>query len=737
MAYIKNPRLQISIISIIFVLFVLCYHSLIPFFEGPDSGAHFRYIEYLHNTPQRPPLTSESAGISHQLVQQPPLYYALAAILNANRELSEALSQEIANPYYLLNLSRRATVSAPVAPAPAALVPLRIAVLVSMVGGLLTVVGTWLLVREWLPDEPLLAAAAAVVVGWNPQFLFSSATITNDTWASATVVLTLWGAVRAMPRNQAASRWLWVGVSAGLAMLAKYSGLLVLILLALLLVAHVRRVGWASCGRIVFAIAAGVMLIAGFWYGGNLLQWGTPLPMGHIRELLPGLARERVLSLDDLWFQVQTLSLLHSYWGAFGYGVLADPQYYQILYIFTFGGTVGLLLLLPRGYNSNSSPESRTRLLLALFALLWFAAFFVSLLNWMRLMNYSDQGRLLFPAAPAIAILLLLGWQAWLPQRWQAFVPAVIPLFFLGFAISQLSTLANAYRIPPVEKPPLVVNRPMIVDFDGGMTLLGINLPAGAAAVGGGKVPITLYFQARHEIPGFYTLFLHLNDEENHGYASYDGVPAQGRHPTRQWMPNAIFADSYLLDVAEVSEDKLLTLTMGFYDYSTLGRQAVLDENGQPVDNRAVLAQIRLHKAPLEADGATSVPSSEQAPVATWENGMILRSFEVQMEEGAPLAVQVEWETDQIIHTSYTVFVQLLDHEGKLLSQIDQQPQANMFPTDTWRPGDLIEDSYRFDQPSPEWQRLIIGFYDQSGKRLLLQGEKGLDYIELLSKAQN
>ena len=726
MAYVKNPRFQISIISIIFVLLVVCYHTLIPFFEGPDSGAHFRYIAYLHDTPQQPALTAENAGISHQLVQQPPLYYALAAILTANRDISQALSQEIANPYYLRKLSQRASVSAPVAPPRSATIPLTIAVFVSMVGGLLTVVGTWLLVREWLPNEPLLAAAAAVVVGWNPQFLFASATITNDTWATATVVLTLWGAVRAMQRNQGMRSWLWVGVSAGLAMLAKYSGLLVLIPLAALWMGHLRRVGWARGMRLLLAMAAGVILSAGFWYGGNLLQWGTPLPMAHIRELLPALARERPLSLNELWFQVRTLSLVRSYWGAFGYGVLADPLYYKILYFFTFGGAVGMLLFLLRSFHS-----SKRHLLLASFALLWFATLFVSLLNWMRLMNFSDQGRLLFPAAPAIAILLLLGWQGWVRQRWQAFVPGLVPLFFLGLAISQLSTLADAYRIPPLEERPLAIDRPIRVDFDGGMTLLGMRLPAGAAAVGGEKLPITLYFQARHEIPGFYTLFLHLNDEKNHGYASYDGVPAQGRHPTRQWMPDAIFADSYLLDVTEVSEDKLVTLSMGFYDYSTLERQAVLDGNGQPIDNRVVLAKVRIHKS------ATSGPSNKQTPAAIWENGIMLRFFELQMEQDVPHAVHVEWQTERIIHTSYTVFVQLLDREGKLLSQIDQQPQANMFPTDTWRPGDLIKDSYHFESPSAEWQRVIIGFYDQSGTRLLIQGQEGQDYIELGSKVGN
>ena len=103
------------------------------------------------------------------------------------------------------------------------------------------------------------------------------------------------------------------------------------------------------------------------------------------------------------------------------------------------------------------------------------------------------------------------------------------------------------------------------------------------------------------------------------------------------------------------------------------------------------------------------------------------------------MGVQVQWQATQVVQKNYTVFVQLLDPSGKLLAQIDQQPQQGDFPTSTWQPGDGIEDAYRFAQSTPPdapWAQMIIGLYDQEQKRLPLQtdGAQPSDFFVLLQK---
>lgn len=714
-----NRRALIAV-TVVFVLLTTAYSLVVPFYEGPDAGGHFRYISYLREHWRRPPLTRATAAISHELVQQPPLYYALAAAVMPAGLLPQAHALEIENPYYEKGMSKRATIIEPDAPASGA-VPLWIARAVAALGGLVTVVATWVLVRELLPDAPHVALGAAAVVGLNPQFLFSSATITNDTWAAATVTVALWIAVRVIRRSSLPTSWLFIGAASGIAVLAKYNNLLVIILLIPLWALYVKRMG-RRAGVIAGAYASlGFLLTAGLWYVPNVIEWGRPVPLVHIQSLLPGLVRPMPLSAGEVWQEVSWLR--RSYWGVFGYGILADPTYYRLIDLLLGLGVAGLgVFLLRRLYDRD-----RKQIAAAVFALTWFGLVFGSLLNWIRLMNFSNQGRLLFPAAPAIALLLVLGWHALTPARWHEWVSRLVVAGFVGLAVWQIPLLYDAYRIPPPLQPPIEPDRPIVATFEDGMQLIGIDLPQGGGVDSGEELPITLYFQVQHEIQGFYTLFLHLNDENNYGYASFDGVPAGGKHPTRQWVSGAIFADSYRLDVADVDDDKLLTLTMGFYEHETLERQTVTDGAGQPIGTQVTLAEIRVDHEREE------VPLSPN-PIAMWENGIRLRSFEVKRAgDSIPHTVTLEWQPEYVVHTDYTVFVQFLGPGGGIFTQIDRRPQAGAFPTDTWRPGDLIRDTYVFDEVPADWQVLIVGFYDHTGTRLRLRGGQQ-DYVELLRR---
>ncbi|MBW7883345.1 MAG: hypothetical protein H3C34_12040, partial [Caldilineaceae bacterium] len=200
----------------LFLVFVLLYAQVVPPLEGPDAGAHFRYAIYLRDH-GLPPLDAERAEISHQLVQQPPLYYGLVAAASLFSPGDETLGLEELNPYLEKGLSRRATVTPLEPPSLTVAWPLYAAVIIATVGGLLAVAGTWLLVHAMMPHTPLLATAAAVVVGLNPQFLFSAATVTNDTWTAATTVLAMWLAVCALKQPQRPWLWLAAGMVAGLA----------------------------------------------------------------------------------------------------------------------------------------------------------------------------------------------------------------------------------------------------------------------------------------------------------------------------------------------------------------------------------------------------------------------------------------------------------------------------------------------------------------------------------------
>jgi hypothetical protein len=84
--------------------------------------------------------------------------------------------------------------------------------------------------------------------------------------------------------------------------------------------------------------------------------------------------------------------------------------------------------------------------------------------------------------------------------------------------------------------------------------------------------------------------------------------------------------------------------------------------------------------------------------------------------EGKPQALEVTlyWRAEKPVRGDYTVFVQLLDEEGGLVTQHDGQPLYGYLPTDDWSPGDVIPDWHRLVLPSelpPGYYQLIAGMY--------------------------
>ena len=145
-------------------------------------------------------------------------------------------------------------------------------------------------------------------------------------------------------------------------------------------------------------------------------------------------------------------------------GIVAPASYHWVVQNLLLAGFLGLgLFLLRARLQADQPPRNITSAfytwltearqyhwwLTVALATIWFVPLLISLLNWIRIINFGNQGRLLFPGAPALALLLVVGWQAWLPQRWRPWLYRLIPFCFAGLAISQVGTLYENYRLPP------------------------------------------------------------------------------------------------------------------------------------------------------------------------------------------------------------------------------------------------------------------------------------------------
>jgi hypothetical protein len=82
----------------------------------------------------------------------------------------------------------------------------------------------------------------------------------------------------------------------------------------------------------------------------------------------------------------------------------------------------------------------------------------------------------------------------------------------------------------------------------------------------------------------------------------------------------------------------------------------------------------------------------EERERVRFENGMLLKAWELVPEA---LRVDLWWSVDARTDADYTVSAALLDESGRLVAQLDTQPQDNARPTTGIEPGEVVYDPHR------------------------------------------
>jgi len=86
------------------------------------------------------------------------------------------------------------------------------------------------------------------------------------------------------------------------------------------------------------------------------------------------------------------------------------------------------------------------------------------------------------------------------------------------------------------------------------------------------------------------------------------------------------------------------------------------------------------------------------------------------------LHVILYWQTQRELEGVYSSFVHLVDEEGQRMAGSDQQPGGVFYPTDLWRPGEVLRDEHAFTVP-PETPagryRLLVGMYSYPSMEFL------------------
>ena len=87
---------------------------------------------------------------------------------------------------------------------------------------------------------------------------------------------------------------------------------------------------------------------------------------------------------------------------------------------------------------------------------------------------------------------------------------------------------------------------------------------------------------------------------------------------------------------------------------------------------------------------------------------------EVLLRPGDAVQVVITWRVMERLPAAYTVFIHVVDQDGRMLTQRDQPPLGGSRPTDAWQVGERLLDPYNLYIPSharPGSYRVLVGLY--------------------------
>ena len=232
-----------------------------------------------------------------------------------------------------------------------------------------------------------------------------------------------------------------------------------------------------------------------------------------------------------------------------------------------------------------------------------------------------------------------------------------------------------------------------------------------------GNLQVTVYFPPRAAAGRPYTAYLIAL---NRAARSYAIRPTARCRAAASWAAVSTEVEPPLADEETVIADPPLVI-------SPHGGAAVV-----PLD---LSAPVRHGQYTLSLESVGPVSNLPNGPLGAWsaqgavavgEQGddafpvparLEAWDFPATVRPGDPLAVHLTWRALGKIDAYYSVYVKLLDGEGRAVAGWDGQPQAGDAPTLLWVPGETVEDQITLAVPAdapPGAYTLEVGMYRAS-----------------------
>lgn len=731
--YFFGQDRAIYVLVALFVLLGALYSVTTPIFEAGDELWHYPHVQWIatgHGLPVQDPTQKQ---LWEQEGGQPPLFYVTSAVLTFWIDTGDMQARLWRNPYAKIgiplaygNKNLVVHTDAESFPWRGTTLAVHLIRLLSVLFSAGTVFFTYRIAREIFgrpTADPsassgqadgrrseLISLAAAGIVAFNPMFLFISASVNNDALAALTATAALYVTVQLVTRGATKRRVLLLGILVGLAILAKVSNLALGVVVEAVLAYCAwrdKRLSTLILGSVLFLIP--IVVLDAWWFARNYVLYGDPTAFNVWLQIAGGRPPQTLLGLLD---EFQGFRI--SYWGNFGgVNVIAPDWVYTLLDAFTLVAFVGLVV----GVVRRKLPT-----------LLWILTLdvvvvFIALVRW-TLLTYASQGRLIFPAIAAVSVLMTFGLYeiaggvrqiagrlSPLISRFSPLaVPAVFALLLFCFALAApFAIIAPAYAQPARVMEEAQVPNPVHITYDAGNAqpeLVGFETTKFLQP--GQDLPLTLYWRTVSPIDQDLAMYIHVYDVQGHSLGQWDAYPGNGIYPPQLWQPNEIIVDHYHVPV--IPPDVSPPIGRIEVGMARVGSSSVLPaRNPQGETITPSLAQFKIAQT-------SGIPAAPRLTFADEFNllNMNLSATRagqeiaidtdaatiVSVKPGDKLNLRVTLQARQIPDADYTLFAHIVDSDGKIIAQRDEQPLDNTYPTELWDKNEQVTDTLGMEIPN-------------------------------------
>ena len=706
----------------VFVLLAGLYSVVVPPFETPDEIWHYAFVQHLAAGRGLPVSEPNTQALWRQQGVQAPGYYLAAAALTAaigqddfpaiygraNPHAAIGQPGATANRNYLIHHAEEGW------PWRGSILALHLARFFSVFLGAVTLWATYRALALIVSTRWALIGTA--LVGFIPQFIFISAAASNDNAINALAALVLWRLValvvappepkilsenrnarsdwpggrvegRSIARKNAAPstssgdvpsgfrvgpKYSWkslgsalaLGCLLGLALLSKLSALALVALTGMtLLLAAWRARSWRALIGNSLAVGLPALAIAGWWYGRNWVLYRDPLAWNiwQANILL------RVIPAGWGTIIAELGSLERSFWGLFGWLNVPYPAWVHTAFrVLEIGLALGLLLHVLRwliALARRNRPAFDWRWAGGWLLISWLGLLAVSWVRFMRIAP-AAQGRYFFPAAPSLALLLILALGGYrllgLTERatrragW-----GIAAALVLLSAATPFWIIRPAY-LPPPAAPTAAVSA-VRAELGNQFAILGVSAEP-AQLMPGETADVTVVWQALAPVRDDYSVFVHLVNDDGLTIAQTDTMPGGGLLPTSQWTPGQTRTERYAVAIptAAYTPDRGRWV-VGMYIHKTGERLPVHLVSADPaVAAEADADSLRFGAAEVAARTG-EVPNRIMADFA---DNVTLAGYHFSSRSvgaGEPFTVTLFWRARGPVAGDYTTFAHLLD----------------------------------------------------------------------------